>query len=76
MCAPVSEGNKDYRLSFVASGKCDMGEYHTVRDVKDCDTFAQAFKATREFWTANKGKDITVSLSISRNATDHLSSRI
>lgn len=75
MCEPVSEGNKDYRLSFVATGRCDMNELHTIRASKDCDTFAAAFKATREFWTDNKGRNITVTLSISPSARDHLKAR-
>lgn len=75
MCTPLSEGNKFYGLILTASGRCDMGEHHSITEQKYCDTFAQAFKVTREFWTANKGKQINVSLSISPSATDHLSAR-
>ena len=75
MCAPVSEKNNDYKLSFTATGKCDMGESHTVRDAAYCDTFADAFRATRNFWTSNKGREISVTLTISPNATDHLKAR-
>lgn len=72
MCPPLADAfTRQYQVNMKAFRH--EGDFkRDVAETVNSETFADAFKAVRKFWTENAGCQITIQLQISPLATDHL----